>query len=165
MAATFDEEKRTELINAVGNYFLYAEKPSYRKCIEHIKKGGYTISLPTVKSYVEIFVKSNPSLGKLILDRISVNVPKTVEDEKIRNRVLIAANMIANGLNIDDVVRLTGERKDVIYRDVTDRIFLIDDELGKRIKVVLEANSRSNLMHGNDAYLNQMRNEDGTFKK
>lgn len=165
MARTFDEEKRENLIKVVGYYFLYAEKPSYRRCIEHVKLGGNSISLPTVKDYLKRFIKNNPSVGEIILEKISLNTPKNIEDEKVRNRVLIATNMIENGLTIDDVARITGETKDVIYRDVTDRIFALDEELGNRIKVILEANSRANLMHGNDAYLTQERNSDGTFKK
>lgn len=165
MAATFEEEKRERLINAVGNYFLYAESPSYRRCIEYIKLGKDSISLPTVKDYLKKYIANNPSKGEIILARINLNKPKTVEDEKVENRVLIAANMIANGLNVDEVVRLTGESKNVIYKDITERIFALDNDLGNRIKVILEANSRANLMQGNDAYLNQERNSDGTFKK
>ena len=165
MAATFEDEKREELINAVGNYFLYAVKPSYRKCIEHIKSGGNSISLPTVKDYLARFIKNNPSSGEIILERINLNIPKTVEDEEVRNRVLIAANMIANGLTIDEVSSNMKEPKDVIYRDITDRIFAIDQELGNKVKYQLEQNRKANLMQGNDAYLTQERNDDGTFKK
>lgn len=165
MAKTFDDSEREELINVVGHYFLYSENPSYRRCIEFVKQGGRSISLPTVKDYLHRFIKNNPSKGEEILEIISLNTPKTVEDEKVRHRVLIASNMIANGLAIDDVVNLTGETKDVIYRDVTERIFVIDESLGNKVKYQLEQNRRDNLMHGNDAYLNQERNSDGTFKK
>ena len=117
------------------------------------------------KDYLKKYIANTPSKGEIILARLNHNKPKTVEDEKVENRVLIAANMIANGLNVDDVVRLTGESKNVIYKDITERIFALDNDLGNRIKVILEANSRANLMQGNDAYLNQERNSDGTFKK
>ena len=166
MARTLSEEERIELINKVGKYFLYSkERPSYRKCVEYLKSNGASISSATVHDYLHRFIKANPELGSVILDKINKNKPKTIEDEKVRNRVLITSKMISNGLAVDDVVRLTGESKNVIYRDITERIFALDEELGKRIKVILEANSRANLMHGNDAYLNQERNSDGTFKK
>ena len=77
----------------------------------------------------------------------------------------MVSNMVANGLSIDEVVNNTGYTKDTIHNDVTKRIFLIDVDLGLKVKEVLENHKISNLMHGNDAYLNQERNIDGTFKK
>ena len=166
MARTFSEEKRLELINKVGKYFLYSEKkPSCRKCVEYLKNNGVSISVATVKDYLHRFIKMNPSTADIIYDIIDGNKPKTVEDESVRNRVLMVSNMVANGLSIDDVVNQTGYTKDTIHNDITKRIFLIDVDLGLKVKYVLENHKISNLMQGNDAYLNQERNSDGTFKK
>ena len=107
----------------------------------------------------------NPAIANIIYDIIDGNKPKTVEDETVRNRVLMVSNMVANGLSIDEVVNQTGYTKDTIHNDITKRIFLIDVDLGLKVKYVLENHKISNLMQGNDAYLNQERNSDGTFKK
>ena len=166
MARTFSEDKRLELINKVGKYFLYSnEQPSCRKCVEYLKNNNISISSATVQDYLHRFIKMNPSTANIIYDIIDGNKPKTVEDETVRNRVLMVSNMVANGLSIDEVVNNTGYTKDTIHNDVTKRIFLIDVDLGLKVKEVLENHKISNLMHGNDAYLNQERNIDGTFKK
>ena len=166
MARTFSEDKRLELINKVGKYFLYSnEQPSCRKCVEYLKNNDISISSATVQDYLHRFIKMNPSTANIIYDIIDGNKPKTVEDETVRNRVLMVSNMVSNGLSIDEVVNNTGYTKDTIHNDVTKRIFLIDVDLGLKVKEVLENHKISNLMHGNDAYLNQERNIDGTFKK
>lgn len=166
MARTFSEEERLELINKVGKYFLYSkERPSCRKCVEYLKNNGVSISSATVQDYLHRFIKMNPITANIIYDIIDGNKPKTVEDETVRNRVLMVSNMVSNGLSIDEVVNNTGYTKDTIHNDVTKRIFLIDVDLGLKVKEVLENHKISNLMHGNDAYLNQERNIDGTFKK
>lgn len=166
MARTFSEDKRLELINKVGKYFLYSnEQPSCRKCVEYLKNNDISISSATVQDYLHRFIKMNPNTANIIYDIIDGNKPKTVEDETVRNRVLMVSNMVANGLSIDEVVNNTGYTKDTIHNDVTKRIFLIDVDLGLKVKEVLENHKISNLMHGNDAYLNQERNIDGTFKK
>lgn len=166
MARTLSEEERIELINKVGKYFLYSkERPSYRKCVEYLKSNGASISSATVHDYLHRFIKENPSVADIIYDIIDGNKPKTVEDESVKNRVLLVSNMVANGLSIDEVVAQTGYTKDTIHNDITKRIFLIDVDLALRVKEVLEKHKLDNLMHGNDAYLNQERNSDGTFKK
>ena len=166
MARTLSEEERLELINKVGKYFLHSkERPSCRKCVEYLKSNGISISSATVHDYLDRFIKENPSVANIIYDIIDGNKPKTVEDESVKNRVLLVSNMVANGLSIDEVVNNTGYTKDAIHNDITKRIFLLDVDLGLKVKEVLEMHKLANLMHGNDAYLNQERNSDGTFKK
>ena len=166
MARTLSEEERIELINKVGKYFLYSKEiPSCRKCVDHLKSNGISISSATVHDYLHRFIKENPSVADIIYDIIDGNKPKTVEDESVRNIVLMVSNMVANGLSIDDVVNQTGYTKDTIHNDITKRIFLIDVDLALRVKEELDNHKLANLMHGNDAYLNQERNSDGTFKK
>jgi len=166
MARTFSEEERLELINKVGKYFLHSkERPSCRKCVEYLKNNGISISSATVQDYLHRFIKENPSVADIIYDIIDGNKPKTVEDENIKNRVLLVSNMVANGLSINEVVTQTGYTKDTIHNDITKRIFLIDVDLALRVKESLDNHKLANLMHGNDAYLNQERNSDGSFKK
>ena len=166
MARTLSEKERIELINKVGKYFLYSkERPSCRKCVEYLKSNGASISSATVHDYLDRFIKENPSVANIIYDIIAGNKPKTVEDESVKNRVLLVSNMVANGLSIDEVVTQTGYTKDTIHNDISKRIFLIDVDLALRVKESLDNHKLANLMHGNDAYLNQERNSDGTFKK
>ena len=73
--------------------------------------------------------------------------------------------MVANGLTIEDVVGQTGYTKDVIHNDITKRIYQIDIDLALKVKEVLTRHKLDNLMQGNDEYLNQERNADGTFRK
>ena len=165
MARTFSEEERLELINAVGKYYLYGFDPSCRKCAKYLNDKGKSISYVTVKDYLDRFMKMNPETVEYIHNILNGNKPKTVEDENVKNRVLLVSNMVANGLSIDEVVNQTGYTKDTIHNDITKRIFLTDVDLGLKVKYVLENYKISNLMQGNDAYLNQERNSDGTFKK
>lgn len=165
MARIFDENERAELINAVGKYYLHCEgKPSCRKCVEHLKKSGKSISVATVKDYLDRFVKMNPETAPIIYDIVSGNKPKTIADESVRNRVLMVSNMVANGLTIEDVVGQTGYTKDVIHKDITKRIYQIDVDLALKVKEVLTSHKLDNLLHGNDAYLSQERNN-GRFSK
>ena len=164
MARTFSEEERLELINKVGKYFLYSkDRPSCRRCVEHLKNNGVSISIATVQDYLHRFIKMNPATADIIYDIIDGNKPKTVEDENVKNRVLLVSNMVANGLSIDEVVNNTGYTKDAIHNDITKRIFLLDVDLGLKVKEVLEMHKLANLMHGNDAYLSQERNK-GRFE-
>ncbi len=165
MARTLSEEERIELINAVGKYYLYGFDPSCRKCAKYLNDKGKSISHVTVKDYLDRFMKMNPETVEYIYDIINGNKPKTVDDESVRNRVLMVSNMVTNGLTIDEVVTQTGYTKDTIHNDITKRIFLIDVDLALRVKEELENHKSDNLMHGNDAYLNQERNSDGTFRK
>lgn len=166
MARTFSEEERIELTNKVGNYFLYSkERPSCRRCVEYLKSNGVSISSATVQDYLHRFIKENPGTADIIYDIIAGNKPKTVVDENVKKRVLLVSNMVANGLTIDEVVTQTGYTKDTIHNDITNRIFLIDVDLALRVKEELDNHKLANLMQGNDAYLNQERNSDGTFKK
>ena len=166
MARTLSEEERLELINKVGKYFLYSEKkPSCRKCVEYLKNNGVSISVATVKDYLDRFMRMNPETAPIIYDIVSGNKPKTIADESVRNRVLMVSNMVANGLTIEDVVGQTGYTKDVIHNDITKRIYQIDVDLALKVKEVLNMHKLDNLMHGNDEYLNQERNTDGTFRK
>ena len=166
MARTFDEDKRTELINTVGKYYLFCEgKPSCRKCAEYLTKAGNSISNATVKDYLDRFMRMNPETAPIIYDIVSGNKPKTIEDESVRNRVIMVSNMVANGLTIEDVFEQTGYTKDVIHNDITKRIYQIDIDLALKVKEVLTRHKLDNLMHGNDEYLNQERNADGTFRK
>ena len=166
MARTFDENERIKLINAVGKYYLYCDGiPSCRKCVEHLKKGGNSISTATVKDYLDRFMKMNPATAPIIYDIICGNKPKTIDDESVKNRVIIVSNMIVRGFTIDDIVFKTGYTKDVVYNDVSKRIYQIDVELALKVKDALEEHKLDNLMHGNDSYLSQTRNDDGTFRK
>ena len=165
MARTFDEDKRTELINAVGKYYLYRNDPSYRRCAEYLTKAGNSISNATVKDYLDRFMRMNPETAPIIYDIVSGNKPKTIEDESVRNRVIMVSNMVANGLTIEDVFEQTGYTKDVIHNDITKRIYQIDIDLALKVKEVLTRHKLDNLMQGNDEYLNQERNADGTFRK
>ena len=68
MARTFSEEERLELINKVGKYFLYSkDKPSCRRCVEHLKNNGVSISSATVQDYLHRFIKENPATADMIL--------------------------------------------------------------------------------------------------
>ena len=165
MARTFDEDKRIELINAVGRYYLYGNDPSYRRCAEYLTKAGNSISNATVKDYLDRFMRMNPETAPIIYDIVSGNKPKTIEDESVRNRVIMVSNMVANGLTIEDVFEQTGYTKDVIHNDITKRIYQIDIDLALKVKEVLTRHKLDNLMQGNDEYLNQERNADGTFRK
>lgn len=165
MARTFDENERTELINAVGKYYLFCEgKPSCRKCAEYLTKAGNSISNATVKDYLDRFMRMNPETAPIIYDIVSGNKPKTIDDESVRNRVLMVSSMVSNGLTIEDVVRQTGYTKDVIHNDITKRIYQIDVDLALKVKEVLNMHKLDNLMHGNDAYLSQER-KNGRFIK
>ena len=117
-------------------------------------------SIDDIKEWCKVAV----SLTVWIYTIIDGNKPKSVEDESVRNRVLMVSNMVANGLTIDEVVNQTGYTKDTIYNDITKRIFLVDVDLGLKVKEVLENHKLANLMQGNDDYATHERNRDGTFK-
>ena len=118
MARTFDENERIKLINAVGKYYLYCDGiPSCRKCVEYLKKGGNSISTATVKDYLDRFMKMNPATAPIIYDIICGNKPKTIDDESVKNRVIIVSNMIVRVFNIDDIVFKNGYTINIVYDD------------------------------------------------
>ena len=109
---------------------------------------------------------------------------KSIEDMKIRIRVLNVANMVLKGLTIDEIVYVYNQNlptgvepitHDIVYRDITTRLknLSVEDDIREiylEVQKKLSENSLNNLsfQNGNLAYndyTKQSRDENGRFKK
>lgn len=165
MAQKFTEQEREERINMVGNYFLSEEHPSIRKCMEYFKQKNISISVPTVKSYLDLYKKMYPKCADILNEKIDNNKPKSIEDDEVRNRVLIVAQEYLNGKDLESIAQEYTITKDTLYRDITERLPKISENLAKQVSQKMKMNKLNNLMHGNDAYMTQSRDENGKFTK
>ena len=163
MARTYTDEQREYFIDLVGNYFLNNSNPSIRKCIKYLNDNDIDLSIPTVKNYLFLFQKNYPQHADKILKIINDNKVKSYHDENIRKRIIKEGMLYVDGISVKEISETVKISEDTVYKDLK-RLENIDYKLYEKVKLLLIKNSLLNLNEGNDTYLNQERNIDGTFK-
>lgn len=143
MASNFTDEERTERIIMVGEYFINNPNVSTRKISEYFSnmENGFKISNVTVLDYIKRYKEMLDSIGaQFVVEKLSINKPKTVDDKCVRDRVLSVVSYFLDGMTVQDIVCKTGYSFWVIYRDLTERLEKIDYDL--YLKVSSEMNRR-----------------------
>lgn len=73
------------------------------------------------------------------------NKPKTINDEEVRNRVLESAELIKQGLTVEEIAKQKNLSVHIIYEDLQTRLQRISQDLYEEIKDIEMQNSLNNL--------------------
>ena len=157
----FTDEERVEKTIAIADYIIQ-NNSSTRKSAEH-----FGISNATVSYLMNSLLKKINSSKYLQVQKIlRSNVPKTVKNQDVRNRVIKVANLIKEGFTVEEIARSMNTTINVINEDLQTRLPRISQNLYNEIKIIQLKNSRDNLMLGSAMHVeNQKRDENGKFTK
>jgi len=132
MAAKFTEAEREERIILVGEYFLAHPDCSTRDIADYFSnlENGFKISNVTVLDYIRRY-KEMLTSTKLeeVDDHIESNKPKGVSSPYVRYRVLLFAQRILEGMSVDEIACDYNISYWTVYRDLSERLAKIDQEL------------------------------------
>lgn len=154
MAATYNEKERNERINLVAEHILETGD-SYRDTAKFFSEfKDFEISHVTVKDYCYRYIVSHGTKGKILKDIINGNKPKSIEDENIKERVLLLSRIYASSeFTIEEMAKNLEISPWTIYRDLTVRLPQIKTDEAQELKSLidkkLETNSLNNLRNQN----------------
>lgn len=159
--AKFTDEERKKLIEEVANYII-KNNSSTRKAAEH-----FGISNATVSDWMNEFLKKVSAEKYIMVQSIlRENMPKTVENKEVRDRVIKAAMLIKDGYTVAEIAKGMNTTINVINEDLETRLPRISEELYSEIKNIQQKNSEDNLKLGSNMNVeNQKRDENGKFTK
>ena len=150
MAQTlFSDEERDRRIDLIGEYRELTGE-SIRNIAKHFSSTQFKISNATVSDYLERYKKKYPDKKDIIERQASENIPNTVKDPQIKIRVLKIANLIIYGCSIEEVTEKTKIPYWVVYRDIKNRLPMIDKKMSDEINRLLQKRSMENLKKQND---------------
>ena len=150
MAQTvFSDEERDRRIDLVGEYRVHTGE-STRNIAKYFSFTQFKISNATVSDYLERYKKRHPE-NKAIIDAQTLeNIPNTVKDPQIKIRVLKIANLILYGCTLEEVSEKTKIPYWVVYRDIKNRLPMIDKKMSDEINELLKKRSMENLKNQDD---------------
>ena len=105
--------------------------------------------MATVSDYFERYKKKYPDKKAIIDAQTLENIPNTVKEPRIRIRVLKIANLIMYGCSIEEVSEKTKIPYWVVYRDIKNRLPMIDKKMYDEINRLLQKRSMENLKNQN----------------
>lgn len=147
MARTLDDEERERRIIIVGDY-VRETGASTRRAAEFFKRTCFDISNATVSDYCHRYMKMHRDELNVLRGRIDANTVKDVNDEAVRTRVLRNANLLLSGMTVQNISEQTGVSFWTVYRDLTTRLKLVDEELYEKVRAYLTEDKEKNLRHG-----------------
>lgn len=142
----YSDEEREEIIKLVGNLYLSTDL-SIRELKLYLEEIGIFISIATVHDYIKRYEAMYPKDTYEIEKKISNNSDKVTEEDI--QRVYIVANMIKDGLTIEEISEQLDTSYWTIYRDINLRLKRINEPLYEEVKQILLSNSISNLVPKN----------------
>lgn len=159
--AKFTDEERIEKIIQVANYIIET-KTSTRKAAKQ-----FNISNATVSDWMNGLLKKIDIKKYLDVQQIlNKNTPKTITDEEVKNRVLMAAYLIIQGFTVEEIAKSMEVTINVINEDLQTRLPKLDFELYTQIKMIQKQNSLENLNIGSYMTVEgQKRDNNGKFTK
>ena len=125
MAQKKSPEERQMLINLVGEHFLKTGQ-STREIAAYFTELGYPLSNATVSDYISRFKKQNPKISVDIDEKIQDNTTKSIEDASIRTRVMYVTKFFLQNHTADDIALAFNVTTSVIYRDLNERLPIIE---------------------------------------
>mgnify|MGYP004492293417 FL=1 len=146
MAANLkDEEERKNRIFKIYNYFMKTNE-STRNIAKYFTENEFDISNVTVNKYLKDVLEFLSDEDKKILqDSLNDRKLPTIEDEKVKNRVIKVSDLCLRGYSIEKIQEETKESYWTIYRDLVIRLPKLDKRKAILVKEYLESNSLSNL--------------------
>ena len=159
--AKFTDEERIEITKTIADYIIN-NNSSTRKAAEYFKISNATVStlmhelLPKLdyKKYLEV------------QNVLNGNKPKTISDEKVKQRVIKAAELIKDNFTAEEIANAMGVTINVINEDLQTRLPRISETLYNEVKEIQKRNSKDNLQLGSNMSVEgQKRDENGKFTK
>lgn len=149
MAANIsNDEERERRILLIGKYFIENNDTSIRKTAQHFSEKFFPISVATVHDYLQKYKKMVSGDAEEVEKIIKTNVPETVDDPKVRKRVLNNARIfLSENKSINQIAEECGETFWTIYRDLTSRLKKIDLQLSMEVQEKLTNHSEQNISH------------------
>lgn len=156
----FTYEERVELTNEIADYIIET-KGSTRNSAKK-----FNVSNATVSVLMNDFLKGlNLNKFLMVQEVLNSNKPKNYTDADVRERVLLAANLVLKGFTVEEVSKSMGETINVINEDLQTRLSKISPEIYISVKKKLNENSIANLQVGSNMTVeNQERDINGRFK-
>ena len=144
----FTEDERKIKALEIARYIIKEcnenHKISTRTLGEIFGISNYTVSILMGK-YLK---KISPNLYDQVRQIIEKNVPQSYNDDEVRKRVLMAANLIVEGKNVNDIAQILNVTENVINEDLQTRLKKINSELYSIVKEIQEQRSLNNLRQG-----------------
>ena len=144
MAATVpNDDERDERVQKVAEYVIQTGA-SYRQAAAYFTDNKiFEISYVTVADYCRRYAKHYPQKREELQKVIASNTEKTLSDEEVRTRVLNNANLLLEGLTIEEIAASTATTYWTVYRDLTERLPQVYPELAIQVQEKLQSNSHS----------------------
>ena len=139
-----DDEERDRRIKLVGRYRVDTGS-STRAIAKHFSETEFPISNATVSAYIEEYKKINSFAKQTIDEQTYENIPDSIKKPEIRKRTLKVAELIKQGFTIEEITKSLEEPYWVIYRDIVNRLPMIDKKLSDSINQILKERSLDNL--------------------
>lgn len=154
----FTEEERNKKVIKIANYII-ENNSSTRKAAEQ-----FGISNATVSVWMNYLLKNlNHKMFLNVQEVLNKNKPKTIEDIKVKKRVLEAAKLIAQKYTVLEIANKLGVSVNVINEDLQTRLPRISKALYEEVRIELKKHSMSNLK--NIVFNEEKGNENGKFTK
>lgn len=138
-----DDEERKRRIELVGSY-IKETGCSIRDAVEFFDKNFFAISIPTVISYRNLYIKMHPEFSSDMQDIIDKNKPETIESDEVRKRILKVAQLIKSRFTIEEISKVLNTSYWTIYRDV-ERLAEINPELYEEVRGIISDRVQGNL--------------------
>ena len=132
MASNCTDVERNQRIILVGEYFLSHPECSSRDISNYFsnKENGFKISNVTVLDYIKRYKELLTSdLVQKVDEHIELNRPKGISNDDVRARVLVFAECVLEGMEVQDIADMYNESYWVVYSDLTCRLSKIDNNL------------------------------------
>ncbi len=145
MAASVTDQEREERVLFVGNYFLEHADTSIRKAAQDISKHYFKISTATIHDYLNRFKKLAYENQELIEEHMKNNKEENIDDERVRSRIIIHAQMCIAGLTVEEIAKTTSAAYWTVYRDLKSRLPKVDINLSTQVQEILNNHKNNNL--------------------
>ena len=141
-----DNEERERRILMVGHFFLENEGMSTRQAAKYFSANFFSISNATIHDYLQKYKKLVATDAQKIQMMMENNKPETVKDEKVQTRILNAARkFLVENKTVNQIAEELKESSWTIYRDLTNRLQLVNEELFVQISDEMDKRSMENL--------------------
>lgn len=140
-----NDEEREQRIQMVGEYVIQTGS-STRETTAFFSENFFSISNYTVHEYIKLFIKKYPQRKEELQKAIEGNKEQTIDNPEVYNRVMYNASLVINAnMSIEEISQTTGVNYWIVYRDLTDRLKRINEELYYTVKSIFEENKNGNL--------------------
>ena len=107
---------------------------------------GISMSYVTVQDYIQRYKKMYPNKSGLVQEVIDSRKPLTIEDEEIKERVIMEANLVIGGYTVSAISDMFDVDYWTVVRDLAKRLPLLDMNLYEQVKEIMNQNSLDNLI-------------------